>query len=583
MRYLAFAADYDGTLAHHGRVSESTVSGLKRLRDSGRRLLIVTGRVLPELMEIFPDLDLFERIVAENGALLYDPKTKTETILAEPPPEDFAKRLVALGVHPISCGRVIVATWEPYEQIVLKVIQEMGLELQVIFNKGAVMVLPSGANKATGLAAALKELGISPHNCVGIGDAENDHAFLALCECSAAVANALQPLKDRADIVTRADHGDGVMEIIDELLADDLKGMAPRLLRHRIALGQSMNGEDVFLEPHGLNVMVAGSSGSGKSTLTTGLLERWQTAGYQFLIVDPEGDYSTLENVVMIGDPQRPPLVEEILDLLAMPGPSLVVNLLGVALEHRPAFFDSLLPRLQSHRSSTGRPHWIVLDEAHHLMHAEYAPASHSLPNRLQNMLFITVHPESVWSSIIESIDVLITVGETPDKTFASFCTPLNRTPPSIDSAALPPGNAIVWRPGDDTLPIQIAFDPPKAERRRHSRKYAEGSLGADNSFYFRGPEQKLNLRAQNLTVFLQLADGVDVETWDHHLAAHEFSRWFRDKIKDDSLADAVEEIEQSGEPAEETKRRVREEVESRYTLSAERASGIQDDADKSE
>ena len=112
---------------------------------------------------------------------------------------------------------MIVATWEPHEaKPSSKTIHDLGLELQVIFNKGAVMVLPSGVNKATGLAAALAELGLSPHNAVGVGDAENDHAFLRVCECSAAVANALPAVKDTADIVMKGDHGAGVAELIDQ-------------------------------------------------------------------------------------------------------------------------------------------------------------------------------------------------------------------------------------------------------------------------------------------------------------------------------------------------------------------------------
>ena len=127
---------------------------------------------------------------------------------------------------------MIVATSHPHENTVLETIRDLGLELQVIFNKGAVMVLPSGVNKATGLSAALDELGLSPHNVVGIGDAENDHAFLSLCECAVAVANALPILQERADWVTQREHGGGVIECINQLLASDLRELEPQLARH---------------------------------------------------------------------------------------------------------------------------------------------------------------------------------------------------------------------------------------------------------------------------------------------------------------------------------------------------------------
>jgi hydroxymethylpyrimidine pyrophosphatase-like HAD family hydrolase len=221
MRYLALACDYDGTLAHHGKVDEPTQAALKRLLASGRRLVMVSGRELEDLLAICPCTDLFDLLVLENGALLYRPSTREAKALAAAPPEKFLALLQQRGV-PISVGRVIVATWEPYHKAVLEAIHDLGLELHVIFNKGSVMVLPSGVNKATGLQSALAELGLSPHNVVGVGDAENDHAFLRLCACGVAVANALPALKEQADFVTRGDHGAGVVELIDELLANDL-------------------------------------------------------------------------------------------------------------------------------------------------------------------------------------------------------------------------------------------------------------------------------------------------------------------------------------------------------------------------
>ncbi len=226
MRYLALATDYDGTLAHDGRVDAPTIAALDRVRASGRRLVLVTGRELPQLQSCFPHLERFDRVVAENGALLFDPATSTEKVLAEPPPPALLDQLRRRGVAPISVGRAIVATWEPHEKTVIETIRDLGLEMQVIFNKGAVMILPSGVNKATGLAAALTELGIAPENVVAVGDAENDHALLDLVGCGAAVANALPMLRARADIDLQADHGAGVIELIDRLLADDLASVA---------------------------------------------------------------------------------------------------------------------------------------------------------------------------------------------------------------------------------------------------------------------------------------------------------------------------------------------------------------------
>lgn len=220
MRFRVLATDYDGTLATHGSVDSTTLAGLERLRSSGRKIMLVTGREMPDLKRVFPDYAVFDRIVAENGALVHCPHNGSETLLCEPPSQMLVNRLRERHI-PISVGRAVIATTEPHYQTVLKAIHKLGLELQLTFNKGSVMVLPTGVNKATGLAHALAEIGEPASATVGIGDAENDHAFLAACGCGVAVANALPSLKSRAQVVTRSPHGAGVVEIIDELLAND--------------------------------------------------------------------------------------------------------------------------------------------------------------------------------------------------------------------------------------------------------------------------------------------------------------------------------------------------------------------------
>lgn len=232
MRYQVLASDYDGTLAHDGHVSKDTVAALHRLRDSGRKLLLVTGRELHELKGVFPQIHLCDLVVAENGGLLYWPAENREQALAEPPSEAMISELRKRNVAPFSVGRVILATWTPFETTVLEIIRDLGLEYQVIFNKGAVMVLPSGVNKASGMKAALKVMQLSACNTVGVGDAENDHAFLQMCECSVAVANALPAVKERCDWVTQGDHGRGVTELIDRLVANDLADVETRGCHH---------------------------------------------------------------------------------------------------------------------------------------------------------------------------------------------------------------------------------------------------------------------------------------------------------------------------------------------------------------
>ncbi len=227
MYFVALATDYDGTLAEDGIVAEETIAALCSFRQSGRKLILLTGRELPDLRRVFSDLDLSHAAVVENGAVLVDPATGEEIPLGDEPPPRFIEELRRRNVTPLSVCRSIVATWEPNEKIVLDTIRDLELELQIVFNKGAVMVLPAGINKASGLAAALARLQLSPLNVVGIGDAENDHAFLHACGCAVAVANALPMVKADAEIVTSAPRGAGVAETVRRILETDLSEIAP--------------------------------------------------------------------------------------------------------------------------------------------------------------------------------------------------------------------------------------------------------------------------------------------------------------------------------------------------------------------
>jgi HAD superfamily hydrolase (TIGR01484 family) len=572
MRYFCLACDYDGTIAHDSLCAPSTVKALQRVKASGRKVILATGRELTELLQVFPEASLFDRIVAENGAVLYRPSSQDHKVLADPPPSEFVEELRRRGVSPLSVGQCIVATWHPFESVVLDVIRDQGLELQVIFNKNAVMVLPSGVNKATGLQVALDELGLSEHNTVGVGDAENDHVFLRLCECSVAVENALPSLKERADFVTSASHGAGVEELIEKLLSEDLASLAPRLKRHRILLGRTEQGEEFHLEPYGSRLIVAGPSGGGKSTTLAAIVERLVEAEYQVCLFDPEGDYDEFEKFVTLGGPERVPGTSEILEVLNSHEHSLGINLLGVPLADRPAMFMSILARIQELRAKTGRPHWIIVDEAHHLLPATLDSASLTIPKELSSFALVTVHPDQVARAILTSINGIIAIGPQPGEVIAQFSAgsgkDLHRT--TLPDAPAESGEVIVWLFSDSSQPVKVTVEPAKAELRRHRRKYAAGELGEDKSFYFRGPEKKLNLRAHNMNMFAQLAEGVDEETWAHHLRSSDYSRWLRESVKDSAIAEEVATIEKDRalKPAE-SRAQIIDAIRKHYTAPA--------------
>lgn len=249
MRYLALVMDYDGTLATDGRVDPRTFQAIARLRDSGRRAILATGRRLDDLLSVCPDLGSFDLVVLENGAVLYDPRAREEIPLAKAPPESFVARLRELGVEPLDGGMVVVATWVPHQTAVLQAIQELALELHIVFNRTAVMVLPTGVNRGTGVDHALRRLGLSAHEVVAIGDSANDHSLLERSECAVAVRNAELAIKTTADLVTARPAGEGVVEVIEELLRDDLARMHGKLREPLIVAGTRLDGADVALPP----------------------------------------------------------------------------------------------------------------------------------------------------------------------------------------------------------------------------------------------------------------------------------------------------------------------------------------------
>jgi hypothetical protein len=418
------------------------------------------------------------------------------------------------------------------------------------------------------LLAALDELGLSAHNVVAAGDAENDHALLNIAEFGVATANALPALQDRADFVTRADHGHGVMEVMELMIENDLEEFSPE--RHTILLGTTEEQVALQMSPYGETLLVAGASGAGKTQVTMGIIEQMARAEYQFCLIDPEGDYAAFDRGISIGEPERPPTPEEILQVLHNPSDNAIANLLGCRLEDRPAFFASLLSRLEEMRRLHGRPHWVILDEAHHLIARGKTEGASIKPQELGGFILVTVHPEKLPPETFKQLTGLIAVGSDIQQTVEDYCKLTGLAVPALKSTKLESGYALVWLHRSGRQPQIIKTVVADVERRRHHRKYAHGQLPPHRSFYFMGPNGHLNLRAQNLELFNQIAEGVDDETWMHHLRNHDYSRWFREMIKDEDLYEEARRIENDHRLSpRDSRKRIRAAIEQRYTASA--------------
>jgi hypothetical protein len=295
-----------------------------------------------------------------------------------------------------------------------------------------------------------------------------------------------------------------------------------------------------------------------------GLVERIQEQGYQVCLIDPEGDYEQLGNAVNLGDPRQPPSPGDVLDVLGQPDESVCVSLLAVAGEDRPTYFAELSARLRELRSRTGRPHWLIVDEAHHVL-----PPSASLKDDPftweGGLTLVTLGPLRLTPGVEPLITHVCVVGQDPATTLQEAGELLEERVPAVPGRDLTKGRAFVWRRGAYQAQ-RVDLTPSKAKRRRHRRKYVEGELPPERSFYFRGPRDALNLRAQNLELFTQVSQGVDDETWVHHLRAGDYSRWIETELKDAKLAKRVAAVEQARSlDPNESRAEIRAAIEERY------------------
>src|SRR5829696_1715919 len=513
MRFTVLACDYDGTIAREGRVDDETAWDLGRVRTSGRRLVLVTGRDLPTLRAVCPQLDLFDRVVAENGALLYRPEDGSERPLADPPPEALVERLRRGGV-PVDVGQAVVFTWKPNEIAALEAITELGLGHQVILNRQAVMVVPPGVTKGTALEAALDELRMSPHNSVAVGD-------------------AVHALADRADYVTEAPGPEGTRELIAALLDDDLASW--EVHARPVVIGHKDDGGDVGWSPAGASMLITGGSGSGKSTLVSALVEQFAEARYQTVIVDPEGDFEDLPDAITVGGPQSVPSVEEITSLVEEGTLATVVSLLGAPMEERPRVIREILTRLVELEERLGRPHAVVLDEAHHAFPADAPVDTGVLPSGL---VLVSNTAGRLQREVLDGVETVAAVGDDAKAMLEQVAEAIEAAAPGGDVAV----EAVAWRVGDDDL---TPFTPIAARhrRRRHAAKMLSGDVGEGERLVITGPDGNLSLEVRNLSEMVRIAEGVDEATWSHHLRQGHWSRWVREVIGDASLADALDTI----------------------------------------
>jgi hypothetical protein len=547
MKFSVLALDYDGTIAREGVLDPEVRAAIAEVRAQGITVVIVSGRVLSDLEQAAGDLGFVDAVVAENGAVLSFPNGHSR-LLGSLPPAAFLAELRRRGIA-FSTGQRIVEADAASAQSILAVIRDLELPLVLLFNRSRLMVLPQSISKATGLLAALSALRLSAHNAIGIGDAENDHELLMTCELGVAVSWGSRALQAVAEEVLQGDGPSAVAAYIREAAK---KGRLPpdRLHRRSVTAGTTRDGQTVTLPIRGYDHLITGGPQSGKSWATGLLCEQYILQGYSVWVVDPEGDYGTLEclpGVVVLASKASPPTPAELGQVLRYPDISVVVDLSHVPFQEKREYLNSLLPMLASHRRSTGLPHRIVIDEAHYFLHE---------PNVVQLLdldlgayTLVTYRPSDLHPELCRAFDIIVTTRMDDPRSLEAILA-MSHSDVSAELKAVIEGLAIneaAILPGPLTegklVPLRLL--PRLTPHVRHRVKYFDVSVGEGQGFVFTCDAKPVGSPARSLREFVSAVTSLPPEVLGGHANRGDFSRWMFDVFRDHPLSSRVHKVEE--------------------------------------
>ena len=542
--FHAVAVDYDGTLAESGRPDPEALAGLAAARADGRRVVLVTGRILADLHGAFPDVDdHFDLVIAENGAVLAG--GCEHRLLAAPVPGELAAALTAREIS-FRRGEVLLACEGAAEPAVLGEIRQLGLDCQLVRNRGAVMVLPAGVSKGTGLAQGLADLGISCHSAVAIGDAENDHSLLAAAEVGVAVASAVPALKAEADVVLTEADGPGIASFLRGPVIAGRQRVHPA--RWHISLGALPDGTPVSIPASQLNVLVIGIAQRGKSYVAGLIAERLIRLGYSAVIVDPEGDHAGLRRlpgVLVAGSGGHLPAAADLADLVRHHPGGVVLDLSAVQAAERDGYLRAAHQELETLRAETGLPHWVIIDEAHVTMARD---ARTFFEPGTTGYCLITHRPEELRPEALLAADVVIAVpGDHAARTVELVAAAGAMTQAAAGALLRQAGRgqAVLVDRGRPGTGLVFAVGHRETAHMRHWHKYTAGQISPDRRFHFRRDWDSATGATAGSIAELEHELGVcDDDVIIHHCQHGDFSRWVQDVLGDPPLAAAIGQTE---------------------------------------
>ena len=570
IRLSVLALDYDGTIAVDGVLHADVRDAVAEARGYGITVILVTGRRMADLRRLTSGLQLFDAVVAENGAVVAHPAARRSKLLAQPPPPIFFQELNDRGIR-VEAGECVVECDAGEAPRILSVIRDLELPLVMIFNRGRLMVLPQATSKASGLREALTTLRLSAHNTLAIGDAENDHELLSACEVGVAVGWGSPVLKRAADVVLEGAGPTAVAGYIRRVAAQR-RLPATRTVRRRLLLGTQEDGSDLSLAVRGRSVLISGDPKSGKSWITGLLCEQFILQGYSIFVIDPEGDYTSLEalpGVLVLGEEKHPPSLTEFTRVLHHPDVSIVADLSVLPHAEKQRYVRSLLHLLATHRRQTGLPHRIVVDEAHYFLHDP--DVLQMVDVNLSGYVLVTYRASQLHPKILAASEAIIVSRETdPQEQRALFelhkleapeeqLTPILQKL-ALDEAVLFPG---IEEAGGRLRKFWVA--PRLSVHVRHRHKYLDLPVPTEQAFLF----AEESVRARTLKEFTEALSRVAFESIRGYLDRHDFSRWIDDVFGDYSLATRIEELENQNGSRQEPSLRdaIIRQIEERYAL----------------
>jgi hydroxymethylpyrimidine pyrophosphatase-like HAD family hydrolase len=566
----AFACDFDGTTATSGTLAPEFLAAAGRARAAGWSVILATGRLLDELRELCGDLSMFDAVVAENGGLVHLPDRARTIQIGERPPEEFLRQLRAAGV-PFHTGSVIVGTWESHLNETFALMRRHAPGRELIFNRGAIMVLPAGINKATGVRRALAELQRSERNLIAFGDAENDVALFDAAELGVAAAGSVPAVAACADDRLSLGGGSGVARYINEVL--DAGGHLPTPARHHVTLGTSPEGGSVVLPSSGINVMVSGDPRAGKSWLSGLIAEQLLSQGYRLCVLDAEGDHRSLAQrpgVLCFGAELELPTPTAVPRLLREHDLSVVLSLNSLTPANQRAYTTLVLEEVGACAAEAGMPQWIFVDEAQYFLSGACV-----LPQvGASNLLLSTYRPSLIADEVLARIDAHV-ITRTAVEEERYFVSSLLRQhcPDEMDVCASLAKldrehvGLVLERPG---CPRWQVFRPlPRATTHtHHGAKYADTRLSDDKAFRFGGADGGPNLLAHNVGEFYRALATVPQGALRHHMTRADFSRWATEVLGDQSLARGLRKLERASEVGAEPNRfEILMQIESLYDV----------------